>query len=238
MKCIQRLMFRIIDDLADVKKRVETKNSASLKEIKGVLNVCLTEMSEITNRDIGRWRFLSRSKISDYEKIAYRLAHKYVKYLETDDKAEAFSELVAAGMEGIMHGLTSYTPTLDTKVSTFVFGRTKFAIQKQFNAMKRHIGRSGISINARVDDNDDDAEFSAMMAADFSVEDAVEKRLRYQALDSALSSLPPQYKHIAMLCADHSVSQVAKKLHVSIKHVNDILSILRQKITASHGAVI
>jgi len=115
MNHIRRVIFEILQDFEGIKPKVETKNSNSLKEAKATINVCLTELSEITNKTIGSWRKLKKHKISNYENIAYTLAHKYIKYLPQTDKREAFRELVSAGMEGIMQGLTSFTQVIIPK---------------------------------------------------------------------------------------------------------------------------
>lgn len=231
MHNIRRVVFGVLQELEGITPKVETKNSNPLKELKGAVNVCLSEMGEITNRMLGRWRKLRKIKISKYDKIAYRLAHKYVKYLESIDHQEAFDELVAAGMEGIMQGLTSFTPGLKTKVSTFVYGRAQFAIQKQFHSMKRRVGRY-VSLNAKVDEgNDETTEFQTVMSSPLNVEELVEKKMRHRALYNALAQLPREYRHIALLCSELSVSQVAQKVNKPVKEINGILLTLKAKMT-------
>lgn len=232
MNTIRRAVFEVLQELEGIEAPVETKNSNPLKEIKATMNVCLTEMSEITNKALGRWSKLQHHKISQYEKIAYRLAHKYTRYLDIVDKEEVFQELVAAGMEGIMQGLTSFTPGLNTKVSTFVYSRTQFAIQKQFAALKKDIERQ-ISLNSKIDDsNDETTEFQTMMSSTFSVEEVVERKLSHQALYKAISNLSPDYKHVVMLCSELPVSQVAKKTNRPIKEIQAILSTLKTNLIA------
>jgi len=231
MNKIRRVIFEILQELEGIEPIIETKNSNPLKEIKATMNICLTEMSEITNKTIGRWSKIQNAKISQYEKIAFRLAHKYVKFLEVPDKDEAFQELVAAGMEGIMHGLTSYTPGMNTKVSTFVFSRTQFAIQKQFATLKKDMERQ-ISLNAKIDEsNDETTDFQTIMASPTSIEEEVERKISHQILYKAMSDLSPDYKKIAVLCSEFSVGQVAKKINRPIKDVHAVLTHLRKKMS-------
>jgi RNA polymerase sigma factor (sigma-70 family) len=231
MKELRKLVFAILHEItSDQPARVSSKNSNSLKEIKAVVNVCLTEMGEITGRPIGRWRSLAHEKVEKYEKIAYKLAHQYVQYLDVADKEEAFEELVSAGKEGIMHGLTSFNMNMSTKLSTFVFGRTKFAIQKQFNAMKRHVSKSCVSLNAKLDEEDEETDFQSMVMSNDNVEEVVEKKIQYEALNNALGSLPPHMREVVMLCANNSVSKVAKRVKMPIKEIYGLLSFMRKRI--------
>lgn len=228
MNHIRRVVFEILQDFEGIRPKIESKNSNSLKEVKATVNVCLTELSEITNKTVGRWRQLKDDKISKYEKIAYTLAHKYIKYLPQTDKKEAFRELVSAGMEGIMQGLTSFTPGYNTQVSTFVYGRAQFAIQKQFNAMKKHYAKH-ISLNAKMDEsNEDTADFQTIMASAFDVEEYVEQKIQHQLLRKALANLPKEYRRIAMMCSELTVSQVAKRINKPVKEINSILSHLKK----------
>ena len=232
MKEIRKLIFSILHEITDGQPiRHSSKNSNCLKEVKALVNVCLTEMSEITSRPIGRWRSLSHEKIEKYEKIAYKLAHQYVQYLDVSDKEDAFEELVSAGKEGIMHGLTSFSANMETKLSTFVFGRTKFAIQKQFNSMKRHISKNCVSLNAKIDDEDDETDFQSMVVSSDNVEATVERNIEHEALHQALQSLTPYMRDIAMLCANSSVTKVANRTKVPVKEIHGILSSLRKQIS-------
>ena len=230
MNNMRRVVFEILQDIEGIKPKIETKNSNSLKEMKATMSVCLTELSEITNKKFGRWRQLKTTKISKYEKIAYTLAHKYIKYLPQTDKREAFDELVSAGMEGIMQGLTSFTPGYKTQVSTFVYGRAQFAIQKQFHAMKKHHTKY-ISLNAKIDDSHEDtADFQTIMASAFDVEEYVEQKIQHQMLRKALADLPAEYRRVAMMCSEFSVNQVARRTNKPIKEVNSILGQLKDRI--------
>lgn len=232
MNNIRRVVFEVLQELEGIKPKVETKNSNSLKEIKAVFGVCLTEIGEITNKKIGRWRKLKSSPVSQYEKIAYSLAHKYAKGLPTIDQEDAFSELVSAGMEGIAHGLTHFTPGYKTEVSTFVYGRAKFAIQKQFHAMKKH-QKKYISLNIKIDDSNEDAnDFQTMMASTFDIEEHVEQKIQHQLLRTALAKLTPEYRRIAMMCSELSVNQVAKKINKPVKEVNLVLAKLKKQINS------
>lgn len=234
MKEIRRLIFSILNDITSTQPaRCSSKNSNSLKEMKAIVNVCLTEMSEITGKSIGRWRSLAHERVEKYEKIAYKLAHQYVQYLDVTDKEEAFDELVSAGKEGIMHGLTSYSANMSTKLSTFVFGRTKFAIQKQFNSMKRHLSKNAVSLNAKIAEDEEETDFQAMIISDVNVEDYVEKKMQYEALHNALKTLPRHMRDVAMLCATNSVNKVAKKTNLPAKEIHGILSQLKHQLSKS-----
>lgn len=226
-------MFNILSELGSGHRKKTQMSNNALKETKALVNSCLNEMSEITGRALGRWRNMSQASIDEYEKIAYMLAHKYSRCFESYEQEEMFEELKAAGFEGIVQGLTNFNPTKNTKLSTFVYSRAKFAIQKAFAAIKKTKSRGVVSINRAIDDGEDEAEFGDVITCftpEASVEEIVAKKIRHEALFKALQTLSPRDQHIVMMCAEYNTNQVAKKTNIPIAQVNLLLKQVRDNI--------
>lgn len=202
--------------------------------MKALANFCLNEMAEITGRALGRWRNNSKISVEEYEKIAYMLAHKYSRCFDSYEQEEIFDELKSAGFEGIIQGLTNFNPTKNTKLSTFVYSRAQFAIQKAFAAIKKVKARGLISINRTIDDTEDESEFGDLIHGtepQQSVEETVERKIRYEALFAALKKLDPQEQHIVMMCSEYNTQQVAKKANIPIMQVNNLLKKVKDAMT-------
>jgi RNA polymerase sigma factor (sigma-70 family) len=141
-------------------------------------------------------------------------------------------EMVAAGMEGISQGIAKFDPTKNTKMSTFMFSRARFAISKYYQKLIREKKKQIVSLNAVMDDNETEFFTVVSDSASDDILDTVTRNIEKQALFTVMGRLSERDRAVLRLCAENNATFAAKQLNIPTSKVKDLLETVKEKIVA------